>query len=87
MSDYKTIHGARVRDYTTDPTYPIEGQVWYDETNSALQYQSPNVFAAWRTNASLNTARREAALSGTQTSSMFAGGFAASPSVDAETWN
>ena len=34
MSDYKTIHGARVKDYTTDPTYPIEGQVWYDETDS-----------------------------------------------------
>ena len=46
MADYKTIHGTTVKNYTNDPDNPIEGQVWFDETAYALQYQIPNVTAA-----------------------------------------
>ena len=37
MADYKTIHGTLVRDYTTNPDNPIEGQVWYNETDKVLK--------------------------------------------------
>ena len=40
MSDYKTIHGTKVRSYTTDPDNPITGQVWYDKTINVLQFQA-----------------------------------------------
>ena len=40
MADYKTIHGTLVRDYTTNPDNPIEGQVWYNETDKVSLYQT-----------------------------------------------
>ena len=39
MADYKTIHGIKVKSYTTDPDNIIEGQVWYDKTNKVLQFE------------------------------------------------
>ena len=39
MSTYKEIRGLKVRDYTTNPDNPIEGQVWYNTTaNTARNY-------------------------------------------------
>ena len=61
MADYKTIHGFKVKSYTTDPDNIIEGQVWYDKTNKVLQFQIPNTTStgAWRTGGSLNTSRTQ----------------------------
>ena len=30
MADYKEVKGTKIRDYTTNPDNPIEGQVWYN---------------------------------------------------------
>ena len=49
MANYKSIHGTTIKNYTTDPDNPIEGQVWYDKTNEVLQYQIPNFVSAWAT--------------------------------------
>ena len=57
MSTYKEIRGLKVRDYTTNPDNPIEGQLWYNKTDQVGKYQIPNVTASWRTINSLNTAR------------------------------
>ena len=64
MANYKTIHGTLVRDYTTNPDNPIEGQVWYNETDKVLKYQIPNFVSSWSTGADLNTSRSETAGSG-----------------------
>ena len=76
MANYKTIHGTTVKNYTNDPDNPIEGQIWYDETAATLQYQHPNVTSAgsWRTGNAMNTARRQAAGAGIQTSALVFGG-------------
>ena len=76
MSDYKTIHGVNVRDYTADPDNPIIGQVWYDKTAAALQFQFPTVTTAgaWRTGGIMNTGRVELAGAGTQTAGLMFGG-------------
>ena len=58
MSTYKNIRGLKVRDYTTNPDNPIEGQLWYNTTDKVAKYQVPNVFSAWATGANVNTARR-----------------------------
>ena len=74
MADYKTIHGTKVRSYTTDPDNPITGQVWYDKTNKVLQFQASGT-ASWSTGGNLNTAR--AALmggAGTQIAALKFGG-------------
>ena len=57
MADYKTIHGTKVRSYTTDPDNPITGQVWYDKTNKVLQFQAEGA-GSWATGGNLNTGRR-----------------------------
>ena len=65
MATYKEIHGIKVRDYTTNPDNPIEGQLWYNTTDNVAKYQVPNVFSAWATGANVNTARRFSAGAGT----------------------
>ena len=48
MSEYKTIHGVKIRDYTTDPDNLITGQVWFDKTNKVLQFQAEGA-GSWAT--------------------------------------
>ena len=81
MTDYKTIHGFKVRSYTTDPDNLITGQVWYDKTNKVLQFQDQGA-GAWASGGNLNTARDQTAGAGTQTSGLCFGG---GPPVDDET--
>ena len=61
MADYKTIHGTKVRTYTTNPDNPIEGQVWYNDTDNVLKFQFPNRTSSWRTGNDLNTAKTQLA--------------------------
>jgi len=56
MSEYKTIHGVKIRDYTTDPDNLIIGQVWFDKTNTVLQFQAEGA-GSWATGGNLNTGR------------------------------
>ena len=56
MTDYKTIHGFKVRSYTTEPDNLITGQVWYDKTNKVLQFQDQGA-GAWASANNLNTPR------------------------------
>ena len=55
MSTYQGIRGLKVRDYTTNPDNPLEGQLWYNKTDKVGKYQIPNVADAWRTSGPLNT--------------------------------
>ena len=44
MSTYKEIRGLKVRDYTTNPDNPIEGQLWYNTTDNVAKYQIPKYY-------------------------------------------
>ena len=74
MSTYKEIRGLKVRDYTTNPDNPIEGQLWYNETDNVAKYQIPNKLASWRTGNSMNTAKNTRVGGGTQTAGIVFGG-------------
>ena len=74
MSTYKEIRGLKVRDYTTNPDNPIEGQLWYNTTDNVAKYRIPNLLTSWRTDLSMNTARSFMANAGTQTAALGAGG-------------
>ena len=39
MSTYQGIRGLKVRDYTTNPDNPLEGQLWYNKTDQVGKYQ------------------------------------------------
>ena len=90
MSTYKEIRGLKVRDYTTNPDNPIEGQLWYNETDNVAKYQIPNLLASWRTANNANTARSSGVSAGIQTSAIVYAGFSNPPAVryaNAETYN
>ena len=85
MSTYKGIRGLKVRDYTTNPDNPIEGQLWYNTTDNVARYRIPNLLASWRADVSMNTARSFVGSAGTTTSALVFGG---SPSTaQTETYN
>ena len=86
MSTYKEIRGLKVRDYTTNPDNPIEGQLWYNKTDQVGKYQIPNQISSWRTGGNLNTARRTMGGAGTQTSALAFGG-AERPKGKTESYN
>ena len=54
MSEYEAIHGVKIRDYTTDPTTLIDGQVWFDKTNKVLQFQVNDPGGSFATGGNLN---------------------------------
>jgi hypothetical protein len=74
MATYKEIHGTNIEIIATDPTYPVEGQVWYNTTSNVLKGQAVTSAGAWATGGALNTGRDQAAGSGTQTSTLVFGG-------------
>ena len=74
MSTYQGIRGLKVRDYTTNPDNPLEGQLWYNKTDSVGKYQIPNVTASWRTQNNMNTARERLAGAGLSTAALAIGG-------------
>ena len=80
MSTYQGIRGLKIRDYTTNPDDPLEGQLWYNKTDQVGKYQIPNVTAAWRTGNNLNNTRTNVCGSGlTQTAALTFAGLAPSP--------
>ena len=38
MADYKGIKGFKVQSLASDPSNPIEGQVWYNTTTALLKF-------------------------------------------------
>lgn len=77
MAEYKEIHGTKIRNYTTNPDNPIQGEVWYNDTDNVLKFQYANVTTAgsWRTLQDMNTARARLAGVGTVPSMVVYGGF------------
>ena len=92
MANYKEVRGTKIRDYTTNPDNPIEGQVWYNETDNVAKYEVPNVTTAWRTGPDdvSPTPRFYTADHGSSTSALSATGESPSSPVyrsEGETWN
>ena len=69
MATYKEIKGTQIELVATDPTYPVEGQIWFNTTSNVLKGSVLTTAAAWSTGGNLNTARRQMAGAGTSSSS------------------
>ena len=90
MTTYKEIFGKYVKNYSSDPSSDIEGQVWYNTTSGTFKSQVL-VAAAWASGGNINTTRRNLAGFGTQTAGVIAGGFippssTATEKYDGTTW-
>ena len=70
MSEYKTLRGGKVKNYTTNPDNPYSGQVWFNETEGELRVHKTTLTSAWATGNSMNTGRNYLAGSGTQTAAL-----------------
>ena len=73
MTTYKEIFGKYVKNYSSDPTSDIEGQVWYNSTTGVFKTNLAGA-AAWAAGGSLSTARRLLGGAGTQTAGLAFGG-------------
>ena len=87
MSEYKTLKGGKVKNYTTNPDNPYAGQVWFNETEGELRIQKAFLGTAWSSGGSLNTARRIAGDAGTQTAALCYGGYTGSNVGVTENYN
>ena len=74
MATYKEIHGTNIEVVSSDPSNPVEGQVWYNSTSNVVKgfVVDPG---SWATGGSMNTARRSFSGAGTQTAAIGAGGY------------
>jgi hypothetical protein len=71
MADYKGIKGFKVQYLSADPSNPIIGQTWYNDTSKDLKYTGVTTTSAWATGNNMNTARHGLAGAGTQTAALY----------------
>ena len=75
MSEYKTLRGGKVKNYTTNPDNPYSGQVWFNETAGELRIHKSTLTSAWAAGGNLNSGRIAASGAGTQTAALASGGY------------
>ena len=87
MATYKEIKGTNIEVLASDPSNPVEGQVWYNTTSNVLKGQAATTAGAWATGGNLNTARVYLAGAGTQTAALAFGGTAPPVKNETESYN
>ena len=74
MATYKEIRGTNIEVLSSDPSNPVEGQVWYNSTSNVLKGLIITAAGAWSTANALNTARYAGGGAGITTAGLFATG-------------
>ena len=74
MSDYKEIHGQTIQTVSSDPSNPLDGQVWFNSTTKKIKLNKLYSSGSWASGAALGTARNRASGAGTQTAAACLGG-------------
>ena len=73
MSTFKEIRGFTIKKYTTNPTNPLEGQMWYNNTTGTLKVYLMGA-GAWASGNASPVAKSKGGGAGTQTANViFAG--------------
>jgi|TARA_A100000172_G_scaffold79444_1_gene66547 hypothetical protein len=57
MTTYKEIKGTQIEVLSSDPSNPVEGQVWYNSTSNVLKGSIRTGAAAWATANAMSTGR------------------------------
>jgi hypothetical protein len=90
MTTYKEIRGSQIEAVTTDPSNPIEGQVWYNTTSNVLKGQAATGAGSWSSGGNMNTSRYYHAGFGASNDAAFAVSGQTSPggpNTNTETYN
>jgi len=86
MTTYKELKGTNIEVNSSDPSNPIEGQVWFNSTSNVLKGQRPTLAGSWATSNNMNTGRLDGAAAGASNSSALAFGGEIAPPTG-KTWN
>ena len=81
MTTFKEIRGQLIRKVSTDPTNPLEGQMWYNNTNGLLK--GVKSLEAWSSASNNIVATNGSAGAGTQSSGLTFGGTTPGPAPTA----
>jgi hypothetical protein len=73
MTTYKEINGTNIEAVASDPSNPVEGQVWYNSTSNTVKGFLVSA-GSWATGGDVNQARRYQATVGIQTAALMFGG-------------
>jgi len=91
MATYKEIKGTQIEVLASDPSNPVEGQVWYNSTSNVLKGSVLTTAGTWATANAMNNARFNLAGTGSTTAGLAFGGEppggGGSPRAFTETWN
>ena len=87
MATYKEIRGTNIEVLASDPSNPVEGQVWFNSTDNVLKGQAATTTGSWSTQANLNTARKALGSAGIQTAALAFAGNTGSVSAATEEWS
>ena len=81
MAEYKQIHGTNIETVSSDPSNPINGQVWYNSTDQVLKGFTSTPAGTWATSNALNVARSSLSAQniGIQTAALCVGGYGEPP--------
>jgi hypothetical protein len=74
MADYKGIKGFKVQYLSADPSNPIIGQTWYNDTSKDLKYTSVTTAGAWASGGNKANQSESAVGAGTLTAALSFGG-------------
>ena len=89
MADYKTLHGTNIETVSSDPSNPINGQVWYNSTDQVLKGFTSSPAGTWATSNAMNVARSSLSAQniGLQTAALAVGGASTPDNSVVEQWN
>lgn len=89
MSTYYQIFGGKTNIVSSDPSNPIQGQVWYNSTSNELKFRGATTTGTFASSGNLSVGGiRYGGYAGTQTAGLiFTGGSPASPDNFSERYN
>ena len=85
MTNYKSLLGQKIKKVSSDPSNPLEGQIWYNTTSGTLK-GLPQL-QAWSSASPLSTARQAVGGIGTQSANLVVGGYVTAESALVEEYN
>ena len=74
MATYKQIKGTQIEVVASDPSNPVEGQVWFNTTSNVLKGAKTTTAGSWATGGTTNTGNLRFAGFGSQGAAVKAGG-------------
>ena len=76
MATYIGTHGGKIQNYSSDPSNPVEGEVWYNSTSNVIKMKTGAITAgSWATGGNMNNITKfDNATFGILTAALAAGG-------------